>query len=146
MTKIVPLATMMLVALLAGCSKTDAPEVVRHDPNEPKPVSVPTTAPPVAFVPVEGAVFEITPSQFRKCEIDKGRIVASVKWDVTAAGIKYVNVLVDNGTAEPTLFLSGKASGERSTGNWVVDGTKFILQDAANKKKLAEFTVNGVDC
>lgn len=146
MTKIVPLAAMMIVTLLVGCSKTDEPSVARHDSNVPQPVAEPTSAPSVAFMPVEGVVFEVAPPQFRKCEADKGRIVASVKWDVTAAGVKFVNILVDNGTAEPTLFLTGKASGERSTGNWVVDGTQFILQNASNKKKLAEFTVNGVDC
>lgn len=148
MTKTVPLAAMILVALLAGCSKKDEPAVARHDSNVPQPVSVPTPtpAPAVAFEPVEGVVFEITPLQFRRCEADKGRIVANVKWDVTAASVKFINVLVANGNAEPTLFVTGKASGERSTGNWVADGTQFILQDAANKKKLAEFTVSGVDC
>lgn len=144
MTKIVPLATIILAVLLAGCSKTDEPAVARHDSSLPQPLTEP--APPVAFVPVEGVVFEVAPPQFRKCEAEKGRIVASVKWDVTAAGVKFVNVLVANGVAEPTLFLTGKASGERSTGNWVVDGTQFFLQDASNKKKLAEVTISGVDC
>lgn len=143
MTKIVTIAALMMGVLLAGCSKTDEPVVARHDPNVPQPVAEATS---MTFVPVEGVVFEVTPPQLRKCEAKDGRIVASVKWDVTAASVKYVNVLVGNGGAEPKLFMTGKESGERQTGNWVVDGTQFILQDAASKKKLAEVTVSGVDC
>jgi hypothetical protein len=134
------------VALVAGCSRSDETAVGRHDANAPQPNPVTAASKAEQSAPVAGVTFEVTPLQFRKCDAVKGRTVVNVKWDVTAAGVQYVNVLINSGGAEPTLFTTGKATGERKTGNWVVDGTQIILQNAANKKQLATVTISGQDC
>jgi hypothetical protein len=152
--KMVPIVSLALLLMAAACSKNEQPAVAGHDaavpqPNPVEPVGAPTattTASPSPAAPVAGVTFSVDPPQFRKCDASKGHIVANVKWDVTAAGVKYVNVLVSSGAKEPTLFMAGKASGERKTGDWVMDGTRFILQDAATKRELATVSVAGQDC
>lgn len=146
MSKSSVFAAALVAVLAAGCSNGESPATASQDTATPQPNPV-VAAPKVeATAPVAGVEFTVSPSEFRKCDAAKGRIVASVKWDVTAAGVGYVNVLVDNGSGTPTLFTSGKATGERSTGNWVVDGTRFILQNAANKQQLAVSAVSAKDC
>jgi hypothetical protein len=54
--------------------------------------------------------------------------------------------LVSRGGSDPKLFMTGKAAGEHATGSWVQDGTEFILQNAANKQKLAVQKINGKKC
>ena len=134
----------VLAACLAGCSGDREPEVARHEAAAPQPA--PTQPAQPQFEPVAGIKFDVTPAEFRKCDASNGRIVAHVSWDASAAGAQFVNVLVGNEGAEPKLFTTGKASGERETGNWVVDGTQLILQNAANKQKLAVVTVKAKDC
>lgn len=146
MTKNSFLVAAMAALLVAGCSNGESPAAAAQDVTAPQPNPVATQSKVEEAAPVAGVTFTVSPPEFRKCEADKGRIVANVKWDVTAAGVRYVNVLIDNGSGQPTLFMTGKATGERSTGNWVVDGTRFILQDAANKKQLAVLGVSGKDC
>jgi hypothetical protein len=136
--------TILLGASLAGCSNDQEPGVARQDASVPQPAPAAPAA--SAVVPVAGVKFAVTPNEFRKCDAANGRTVAHVSWDVTAAGTQFVNVLVGSGEGAPKLFITGKATGEHDTGNWVVDGTQLILQDAANKHTLAMVTVKAKDC
>ena len=135
------LATAVLAMLAAGCSKNDEPVAAVPQPN---PVVAAPKVEQVATLP--GITFEVTPSEFRLCDADKGHIVAKLSWDVRQAGVRYVDILVSRGGSEPKLFLTGKANGERDTGNWVQDGSELILQNTANKQTLATRKVSGKSC
>jgi hypothetical protein len=50
-------------------------------------------------------------------------------------------VEVHIGTATGTLFAEGLSSGSAQTGEWVSDGMKFVLVDAATHATLASVTV-----
>lgn len=98
------------------------------------------------FEPVAGVVFEANPVSFRKCEAANGVIKTELKWDVSGANVKYVDIMVSRGTAEPKLFVSGKATGQKFTGEWVKDGTKFELIQSGSQHKLGEIIIAGEDC
>jgi uncharacterized lipoprotein len=135
------LATAVLAMLVAGCSKNDEPVAPVPQPN-------PVVASPKAEAneATPGVTFDVTPSEFRLCDSDKGHIVAKVSWDARPAGIAYVNIMVSRAGSEPKLFITGKGSGEHDSGNWVQDGTEFILQNTATKQTLATRKVTGKGC
>lgn len=143
--KMVMVAAVLATLALAGCKKEQA-EAPKFEPADSNAQATQVPAAEAPFVPVEGVVFEASPSEFRSCDVANGRAKTTVKWDVTQAGFKYVNVLVVNGDAEPKLFMTGKEAGERETGQWIVDGTKLLLQDASSKRKLAEVQFTWTQC
>lgn len=134
------IAAAVLAMLASGCSKNDEPVAATPQPN---PVAA-AKVQPVAAVP--GVTFEVSPTEFRLCEADKGHIVAKLSWDVRPTGIRYVNIMVKRDGSEPKLFMTGNATGAHDTGNWVQDGTEFILQDPANEQTLATRKVSGKSC
>jgi len=137
------LAAAVLAMLAAGCSKKQE-EPVAAVP-QPNPVVVAPKADQAPAV-VPGVTFQVTPTEFRLCEADKGHIVAKLSWDVRPTGVRYVNILVGRAGSEPKLFMTGTATGEHDTGNWVQDGSEFTLQNTANKQTLAVVKVSGKSC
>lgn len=144
--KLVMVAAVVATLAIVGCKKdqAEAPQFEPADSEAKAAAQAPAVEAP--FVPVEGVVFEASPNQFRTCDVVNGRAKTTVKWDVTQAGFKYVNVLVVNGDAEPKLFMTGKEAGERETGQWIINGTKLLLEDASSKRKLAEVRFAWTQC
>ena len=66
------------------------------------------------------------------------RAVATISWEVEGTRRVDVRINAPNGV----LFCGGNARGSATTGNWVVDGTTFFLQDAdARNSSSAENTI-----
>lgn len=144
--KLVMTAAVVATLSLVGCNEDQAEEATFEPATSEIKETAQAAAVEAQFIPVEGVVFEASPNQFRSCDVANGRAQTTVKWDVTQAGIKYVNVLVVNGDDEPKLFMTAKDAGERETGQWIVDGTVLILQDASNKQMLAEVRFAWTQC
>lgn len=137
---------MIIVVLCAsGCSSESEPQAERFEPVVSKSTESPAPEQPSDFV-VKGVAFSVTPSQIRRCDMPSGKARAIVRWDAAGVGAKFVRIHVTNGSAPPTLFVEGTTSGEKATGEWLVDGTVLTLEDAANKRQLAKVKISAVDC
>ena len=129
----------MMLASAAGCSQ-EAPSAAN---------AMPVAAAPAAQQAQQGigdVTFSLTPGSFRICDAENGAIAATAKWDVTARGISEVSVYVTDAKGERKLWLSGGASGESTTGNWVFPDSKFELVERASEKAIAELTVKATSC
>lgn len=129
----------MMLASAAGCSQ-EAPSAAN---------AMPVATAPAAQQEQQGigdATFSLTPGSFRICDAENGAIAATAKWDVTARGISEVSVYVTDAKGERKLWLSGGASGESTTGNWVFPDSKFELVERASEKAIAELTVKATSC
>ena len=132
----------IMLTSAAGCSQ-EAPSAANAMPVAAAPVA------PAAQQAQQGigdATFSLNPGSFRICDAENGAIAATAKWDVTARGISEVSVYVTDAKGERKLWLSGGASGESTTGNWVFPDSKFELVERASEKALAELTVKATPC
>ena len=136
------------VGLGAGCSR-----------NQPPADSLPNAAPPAASdagtatQPAEKAApvnaladFSVEPGVVHACD-GQDRVVSTVKWQVKDPSVATVKVEVDS-TDDPTrkTFTAGGATGEAQTGDWVGNGVRFHLIDAASGKELASHEVTSLPC
>jgi hypothetical protein len=86
----------------------------------------------------------ITPANYSAC-LGTG-IVAHIQWDFRgAASGKSIFVSAYNLGSQPAVVGSGPLRGELDTGEWVSDGTTFLLTDDQNHV-LAKRTVQTTDC
>jgi hypothetical protein len=140
------LVAAMALFVLSSCSKGEPNAERRFESIDAQgAVAAPDGRVEPDFVE-KGVEFSVTPNPFRACDAAEGRTRATVRWDVTAADAEFVKVFVGQREGSPNLFLEGSASGEKVTGNWIVDGSVLTLHDAASGRKLAHVRVRSARC
>lgn len=132
------LALAALLAL-AGCQKAAPPA---DSLPAPSPAGKTEAAKPAA----DGVTFTVVPGQVHMCD-GRDRVVSEVSWQVTDPAVTTVRVEIDTAT-DPArkTFTAGGATGSEKTGDWVVQGVRFHLMDAATGKQLASHQVAGLPC
>ncbi|MFZ2237554.1 MAG: hypothetical protein WBP11_10925 [Dokdonella sp.] len=127
------LSLIAVVALLGACSDTS------HDATPTAAVSPAATN--TVATPNANVVFTATPASVRRCDVSGGKTSVTLNWDVRAASISFVTIMVGD-----RVFSQGDSNGTSTTGNWVQENTVFTLLNAATKKPLATLQVPFVDC
>jgi len=98
---------------------------------------------PVDFS-TKGAQLEFSPPRLRYCGLPVQRTRITVSWDATAAGVNRTQVYLHE--VGDRLFSSGGAVGESETGEWVTNGTRFILYSPELDEVLAEKSFRLIPC
>lgn len=132
--KMIVLCTVAAMAGLTACTQ-NAPPAAK---GETAVASAPVANPLVDFA--------IEPGVVSACE-GAAPVIATVKWAVKDPSITSVKVEVDSANdPQQKTFTAGGASGEARTEQWVVEGVRFHLVDAASGRKLATHEVTGQPC
>lgn len=128
------LCALMALVGLTGCTQDAAPVADSGSA---------AAAPPAANPLVD---FAIEPAVVSACE-GATPVVATVKWAVKDPAVTSIKVEVDS-ASEPQrkTFAAGGASGEARTEQWVVEGLRFHLVDAASGGELATYEVTSQPC
>ena len=131
-----------LAALLAigGCSRSAPPYAL---PSDIDPVELKARLAAPQVVKTEQAVLSASPGQVGAC-LGVDRIQSLLAWQTKVASVK-LEVSNDAGDAR-RLFATGPGLGNASTGDWVVEGTRFFLMDAATGDQLATLRISSFDC
>jgi hypothetical protein len=89
-------------------------------------------------------VISVDPATMKGCDA----IVASVKWDVSKAGVSTnsTEIWVGSSVTDTKLFGAGGAQGAMQTGAWTLPGMHFVLKNRENGKVIAEAIVGGPKC
>lgn len=134
-----PLIALAALLVLAGCQKAAPPADSLPAPSQ---AGATEAAKPAA----NGVVFTVVPGEVHMCD-GRDRVVSEVSWQVADPAVTTVKVEVDT-TTDPArkTFTAGGATGSEKTGDWVVQGVRFHLMDAATGKELASHQVAGLPC
>jgi hypothetical protein len=91
-----------------------------------------------------GVNFVVKPGSMRECDPPA---VATLTWDVAAAGVQNVKIFVveDKAGAEK-LFIRSGTSGTAETGPWAQAGQAFILKDEGETKQLGKLIIQPTKC
>jgi hypothetical protein len=89
-----------------------------------------------------GVNFAVKPGSMRECD---SQAVATLTWNVAAAGVQRVKIFVVEGSAEK-LFLNSEASGTAETGPWAHAGQAFVLKDESETKQLGKLIIQPTKC
>ena len=138
MNRIQP-AVVLSLALFAslGCQKVQPP--ADSLPTEPGVAAAPQAVP-------ADVVFTVEPGQVHMCD-GRDRVASDVSWQVNVPDVTTVRIEVDTAAdAVRKTFAAGGAGGSEKTGDWVVQGVRFHLVDAATGKELASHEVKGLPC
>lgn len=98
---------------------------------------------PVDFA-VEGVQLHFSPPRLRYCGLPVERTEITVSWDATAVGVNQTRVYLHE--VGDRIFASGGPIGESETGEWVTNGTKFILYSPERDEVLAEKSFRLIPC
>lgn len=142
---------LLSAVVLAGCGKqpSDTPET----PAEAAPSSAPVdTAPAVAAIGKEGSAQEgpygltVAPGEVFQCA-GRDKVASKVNWKIEdeSVGSMVEVYVIGPGQTEGKLFTKGGLKGEAETGNWVYEGTRFVVKDTAGKELVA-YQVAGLPC
>jgi hypothetical protein len=147
-------SVLLLSALvLAGCGKqpSDTPDApagtAATEPTEAAPA-----APAVAAIGKEGSAQEgpygltVAPGEVFQCA-GRDKVASKVNWKIEdeSVGSMVEVYVIGPGQAEGKLFAKGGLKGEAETGNWVYEGTRFVVKDTAGKELVA-YQVAGLPC
>jgi hypothetical protein len=142
---------LLLVAvtlLAAGCG--------RHEPEQTtaQPTVAPTAAAPAwqgtpvqNDVATDGVQLTIDPDPFRACDFPAGKAVVRIGYDARPAGVKHTRIWFQQANGKQVLW--GQSPGwmqTRSTGAWVHDGMKVLLEDVDTHKLLVARTLHAAAC
>jgi hypothetical protein len=102
----------------------------------------------VAFLSVGGckraphAHFVLEPSVVSSCQQP---VTTQVRWDVSALGLKYVEIQVQDLGRRPKTWMYGDAKGEARASEWAFDGYTVVLK-SKNGVVLAKRTLTTTPC
>lgn len=88
------------------------------------------------------ATFVLEPSVVSACDVP---VKTRVHWDVSALGLKYAQVDVNNFARVPKNWVSGEARGSHEAGAWAYDGYTVTLK-SMNGVVLARRTLTTIPC
>lgn len=90
------------------------------------------------------SVISVDPATMKGCDT----IVATVKWDVSRAGVSTnsTEIWVGSSVTDTKLFGAGGAQGSMQTGSWTLPGMHFVLKNKEDGKVIAEAIVGGPKC
>ena len=136
----------LLVTGVVGCSRNEPPADALPVPGPTGTEAVKAEGDPSAEPVNPLADFTVDPGVVFACD-GKDRVVATVKWQVKDPSVTTVRVEVDT-AADPMrkTFSAGGAVGEAVTEDWVGEGVRFHLVDAATDKELASYEVTSKPC
>jgi hypothetical protein len=72
--------------------------------------------------------------------------VATLKWDAAALKVSGVSIFVESPGNEQKLWIDGGASGEATTGKWVFEHSRFIVQDKSSGEVLGTRVLDSIPC
>ena len=87
--------------------------------------------------------FEVKPGVLRECEPP---VVATLTWDVSAAGLETVKIFVVDDKGKEKLFAEQGRSGTASTGPWTSPGMIFLLKSPSGNKTIGRIVVGSQKC
>jgi len=93
---------------------------------------------------LEGVRFGTTPPRLRYCGQPVDRIAVEVHWDVRALDADHAVVFIDEVNGKQ--FAAGRAQGRQRTGEWVRNGTKFVLWLPGQERVAGEYTFRLLPC
>jgi hypothetical protein len=73
----------------------------------------------------ERAVLKLSPPRLRYCGLPVERTTVNVEWDISALDHRHVQIYLNS--LDGQLFAQGGPSGDMLTGEWVRNGTRFLL-------------------
>jgi hypothetical protein len=140
----------VVMLVLAACGKAPSDETATPDAG-----STPVSATPAVGTTVAKEVeaqngpytLKVNPGQVFRCE-GRNQTVAQISWNVDDASIgNWVEVkVVGPGLTEGKTFVKGGLKGTAETGNWVFEGTRFVVVNPTDGKELVSYQVTGLPC
>lgn len=83
----------------------------------------------------ERAILKLSPPRLRYCGLPVERTTVNVEWDISA--LDHRNVQIYLNSLDGQLFAQGGPSGDMLTGEWVRNGTRFLLYLPESGKVVA---------
>ena len=136
---------LMMTLMFVGCSQ-EVPNipVTPPSPTTIEPKQALATAPVVPVDRIPADAFTVVLSDV-DCS-DKPVAVATVKWDAGADAAGGVSIFVESPQTPRKLWAEASQKDEATTGKWVFEGTRFVLQDRVSGAGIAERTVDTIPC
>ncbi len=109
---------------------------------ETRPESEPSARPPAIIEPLdhvqlaEGEYLRLSPPRLRYCGQPVERAMVRVLWDVGELDAERARIYLNSPGDQ--VFVDGAVSGEQITGEWVRDGTRFVLYLPEQDEVIAE--------
>ena len=131
----------MNIGFVAAPSDLETPQVSEREPI-PGPGFRPT-ANGIGAAPE--TVLQVRPDPVDFCA-SKRRVV-EVTWDMSAAKTRAVQIWLEEPGGRRKLWIeTADKAGRKTSGNWIVEGMKFIALDVANGKVLNTAVVRAAEC
>jgi hypothetical protein len=100
---------------------------------------------PDGIRPVSNTVLRVSPNPVDFCTEERRSV--EVTWDMSAANPAALQIWLEEPRGQSKLWIStGHQIGKKKSGDWVVEGMKFIAVDATRGKVLDIAEVLAVEC
>lgn len=146
MSKITPILLTLCIALTA-CSPETAPQAEpTADATTPPPADAPPAPQSARAEPAKSKFLTLADGAVDLCKHPNGLMATDVSWDATSAGVKEIELYLQNPGEERKLWAATIANGTERTGEWLRNGTQVFLIDRSNGAALDSLTVSERPC
>ncbi len=90
------------------------------------------------------AILTLSPPRLRYCGLPVDRATVRVQWDTSELDVDRAHIHVNSLDGEP--YADGGVTGERITGDWVTNGTRFLLYLPDQDRVVAETKFRILPC